>query len=231
VIQFVGISKRSIKPPVWAVILLTVFLLLLIATFLAGRFSAPRADQGGGVKVSVNSTGGEKKKADLVITERLSGHGQSFIPAPKRQDESSASSVPTTHWFAPGDTLSQPLAGEVKASFIESGSGMPIGEGFFPVRGTTTATFTESGLQIDTVFTGEPEIAVTLPEPVRKRFEVGVLAGIDTAGQAFVGGYGRVNLTTWRMGGVEISPWVGAAGLRDEDGCEGYLLAGVSGRL
>jgi hypothetical protein len=229
-IEFIGEGKRSVGSLVRTALLLTA---LFTAGFLAGRFALPQAQPGSGRQVTVNLTEQQRKATDWHVQERLTGHGRSFFPTPpQKQDRSKGEDAvaPTGDGFAPGHSEQQPFTGEIHASFIGD-DGAILGEGSFPVNGVTTATWTEAGLQIGTTFTGEPEIALTLPKPRPKRYEIGLAAGVGANGQTLVGGYGRLDLAVWNLGSLEITPWLGLTGLNDGNGLSGYLLVGTGVRF
>lgn len=228
---------------IWTVFFIAFFGIALATGWILGHRSVPTPKE---ITVTGNPTHQEEQQSPINIVMDNKGHatGQAQIKpinGLQSNEDSVGWNIPPISFgdggqapvdFGKGFTATGPISGEIQTTVINKRTGDELWSGNSPLTGTVTATSLDGqNVGFDIKFDNEQTYAIDLPKEPPKRYEVGLLVGIDIHGKTFVGGYGRANLFTWELGKVEIAPWVGATGVRNEDGLEGYLLVGVGGRF
>ena len=177
------------------------FLLVLVFVigYIWGMFNRPAPPAPADPVVIIDPTPKEKTKTVYVYAQRIDGHTQTHIDLPPEGPQ-------------PGDVYRSPTAGEVHTTVTDERTEDVIAETTREVTGETVATFTETGLDLDTTFNFSQEIAVNIPN-------------LRPGCGGRVGGYGwdKRRLVCWRLGGRRKIGIVEIAGWRDCPLMEGRL--------
>lgn len=192
------------------------FMAVFIAGYVWGAFNRPAPPAPADPVVIIDPTPKEKTKTVYVYAQRIDGHTQTHIDLPPEGPQ-------------PGDVYRSPTAGEVHTTVTDERTGDVIAETAREVTGESVAVFTADGLDLDTTFSFDQEIAVNIPKPPPRMWEVGAVAVAGTSGDWFVGGYGRRKVGRLEIGRLEIAPWIGGAFGKSDDGVDGVIMVGIAG--
>jgi hypothetical protein len=158
---------------------------VLVAVFLLGAVlgwhikpGADKPEATDPVKVTINPTAKEVKKADVAIKVVSKGQlsGTAKLPTvdtavkdkPPDPDrpESAGAILPTE--------VTVPVSGTITAKYTDAKTGAAIGEDTRPISGETVVKVTDDAIKVDTKFADQVTFAVDLPEVEPVRWHVGL---------------------------------------------------------
>lgn len=201
--------------PQWLKAIFLCFL-CFIGGWLWGWLSRPAPPDPKEPVVIIDPTTKERTKNVYVYAQRIDSHTQTHIALPPAGPK-------------PGDVYRAPAVGEVKTTVTDERTEEVLAKTSREVTGETVAAFTVDGLDLNTTFSFDQEIAVSCPKPPPRMWEVGAVAVAGTSGYWFVGGYARRKVGCLEIGRLEIAPWVGVAGGQSNDGVDGVIMVGIAG--
>ncbi len=150
----------------------------LITAFLFVYFQ-PRP---GPLKVIQDPTEAEKHKS-ITVTENKQTSVTSRVPVTPGNEDAGRENVLTLNI---GDKYFVPAEVEIKTIYQDS-SGKKIEDGFHKVTGETALAVGKDRLDVTTLFQDSTEIAIVIPDPVKKFWHVGLYAGAAENGLGFGG--------------------------------------------